>query len=209
MKQILLGITILISFQAFSQQDLQMSRLNNSCDTLVVKTSVWFNFGSGTTCPQLASYEVSSNSDTMELKLYYNVSGFWPQVGCEKVDTITSIILPNVTVLKGIAYSLSNNDSIITSTAQIEICSQTGVETIFNGFSYMMFPNPFSSHVNINYVGNEQITIEIYDFLSHKIISKTFTNNTSINTDQLSEGIYFYKLINEKGLIKSGKIIKE
>ena len=73
----------------------------------------------------------------------------------------------------------------------------------------MMFPNPFSSHLNINYVGNEQITIEIYDFLSHKIISKTFTNNTSINTDQLSEGIYFYKLINEKGLIKSGKIIKE
>lgn len=209
MKQILLCITILISFQSFSQQDLQMSRLNISCDTLVVKTSVGFNFGYGTTCPQLASYEVSSNSDTMELKLYYDVSGFWPQVGCEKVDTITTIILPNVTVLKGIAYSLSNNDSIITSTAQIEICSQTGVETIFNGFSYMMFPNPFSSHVNINYAGNEQITIEIYDFLSHKIISKTFTNNTSINTDQLSEGIYFYKLINEKGLIKSGKIIKE
>ena len=145
----------------------------------------------------------------MELKLYYNVSGAWPQVGCEKTDTITSIILPNVTVLKGIAYSLNNNDSIITSTAHIEICSQAEVETIFNGFSYMMFPNPFSSHLNINYVGNEQITIEIYDFLSHKIISKTFTNNTSINTDQLSEGIYFYKLINEKGLIKSGKIIKE
>jgi hypothetical protein len=209
MKQILLYITILISFQAFSQQNLQLSRLNNSCDTLVVRTSVWFSFGYGTSCPQLSSYEVSSNADTMELNLYYDVSGFWPQVGCGKIDTITSIILPNVTVLKGIAYSISNNDSLITSTAQMEICSQTGVETIFNGFSYVMFPNPFSSQININYGSNEQIRIEIYDFLSHNIISQVFTNNTSINTDQLSAGIYFYKLSNEKGLIKSGKIIKE
>ena len=147
MKQILLGFfsLILISNKVISQQNLQVTRLNNSCDTLLVRTSVWFSFGFQSTCPQLANYETFSNSDTMELKLYYNVSGAWPQVGCEKLDTIISKILPNVSILKCVAYSVNNNDTAVESTTQMQICSLTGIEKINNDSFSLIFPNPFST----------------------------------------------------------------
>ena len=212
MKQILLGFfsLILISNKVISQQNLQVTRLNNSCDTLLVRTSVWFSFGFQSTCPQLANYETFSNSDTMELKLYYNVSGAWPQVGCEKLDTIISKILPNVSILKCVAYSVNNNDTAVESTTQMQICSLTGIEKINNDSFSLIFPNPFSNQLNIQYTGNEQTTISIYDFLGQQIIiRKKFTNTTVINLEQLAEGIYFYEIRNEKGLIKNGKVLKQ
>lgn len=77
MRQILLTFfcLILLSSKTFSQQNLQLTRLNNSCDTLVVKTLVWFPFGSQSACPQLSYFETVGNSDTMELKLFYDVRG--------------------------------------------------------------------------------------------------------------------------------------
>ena len=212
MKEILLGFfsLIFISNKVISQQNLQVTRLNNSCDTLVVRTSVWFSFGFQSTCPQLANYETVSNSDTMELNLYYNVSGAWPQVGCEKLDTIISKILPNVSILKCVAYSVNNNDTAVESSTQIQICSLTGIEKINNDSFSLIFPNPFSNQLNIQYTGNEQTTISIYDFLGQQIIiRKKITNTTAINTEQLAEGIYFYELRNEKGIIKNGKVLKQ
>ena len=212
MKQILIGFfsLILISNKVISQQNLQVTRLNNSCDTLVVRTSVWFSFGFQSTCPQLANYETVSNSDTMELNLYYNVSGAWPQVGCEKLDTIISKILPNVSILKCVAYSVNDNDTAFESSTQIQICSLTGIEKINNDSFSLIFPNPFSTQLNVQYIGNEQTTISIYDFVGQQIIiSKKFTNTTAINVEQLAEGIYFYEIRNEKGLIKNGKVLKQ
>lgn len=212
MKQILLSFfsLILISNKVISQQNLQVTRLNNSCDTLVVRTSVWFSFGFQSTCPQLANYETVSNSDTMELNLYYNVSGAWPQVGCEKLDTIISKILPNVSILKCVAYSVNDNDTAFESSTQIQICSLTGIEKINNDSFSLIFPNPFSTQLNVQYIGNEQTTISIYDFVGQQtIIRKKFTNTTVINLEQLAEGIYFYEIRNEKGLIKNGKVLKQ
>lgn len=212
MKQILIGFfsLILISNKVISQQNLQVTRLNNSCDTLVVRTSVWFSFGCQSTCPQLANYETVSNSDTMELNLYYNVSGAWPQVGCEKLDTIISKILPNVSILKCVAYSVNNNDTAVESSTRIQICSLTGIEKINNDSFSLIFPNPFSNQLNVQYIGSEQTTISIYDFVGQQtIIRKKFTNTTVINLEQLAEGIYFYEIRNEKGLIKNGKVLKQ
>ena len=211
MRPHLLSLLILItaSTQAYSQENLQMQRLNISCDTLVVQTSVSFSYGYGTSCPQLEYYETSSNSDTMVLKLYYNVSGFWPQVGCGQIDTITTLILPSSTVLKGVAFAMSEMDTTVTSTAQIELCNTSGIESSNSYELNTIAPNPFTSELKIYSKLNEQSILFIYDCFGQLVIRKTCTNNNSIDTEQLAKGIYFYELCNEKGVLSNGKIVKE
>jgi hypothetical protein len=199
---------ILLSNKSYSQQNLQITRLNNSCDTLVVKTWVWFSFGYQSTCPQLSYFETVSNSDTMELKLFYNVSGAWPQVECERTDTITSVIPSNMTVLRCIAYSINDNDTTIESTMQMPICSPTGIESIDNYSFYSLFPNPFSTQLNFQLSDSEQTTVTLYDFFGRQIMQQKVSNSAIIITEQLPSGIYIYELRNDKGTFKNGKIIK-
>lgn len=185
-----------------------MTKLDNSCDTLVVQTQVWFSFGYDSTCPQLSHYVTYSNSDTMELKLYYNISGAWPQVVCERTDTITTVMLPNVTILKGVAFSIFENDTTIASTTQIQTCSPTGVESFNNDYFSLIFPNPFSTQLNFQVADNMQTTVFLFDLLGHEILQQKFTNSTTIIIDQLASGAYIYQLQNDKGVVKNGKIVK-
>jgi regulatory protein YycH of two-component signal transduction system YycFG len=145
----------------------------------------------------------------MELKLFYNISGAWPQVSCERIDTITSVILPNTTVLKGIAYSINYNDTTIESTKQIPACSLTGIESLDNSSFFKLYPNPFSTQINFQFTDNLPAKIILYDFLGQQILQKTFTNSTTINTEQLANGIYFYELLNDKRIVKTGKVVKQ
>jgi hypothetical protein len=200
---------ILISQQCVAQDNLQLQRLNDSCDTLVLQTSVSFSWGYGTTCPQLEYYETSGNSDTMELKLYYNVSGFWPQVGCGQIDTITTLILPNVVFLKGIAFALSEIDTTATSSAQIELCSTSGIETLNSDELFAIAPNPFTSELRINCKSNEQFVLSIYTSFGHKVMCREISTSDLIYTEGLAKGLYFYQLSDEKGILSSGKIVKE
>ncbi len=211
MKHYLIGIfsLILVSKQCVAQYNLQLQRLNDSCDTVVLQTSVSFSWGEIATCPQLEYYETSGNSDTMELNLYYNVSGFWPQQGCVQIDTITTLILPNVAVLKGIAFALSEIDTTATSSTQIELCSTSGIETLNSNELYAITPNPFTSELRINYKSNEQLALSIYTSFGHKIMYREISPSDLIPTEELSKGLYFYELSDEKGILSSGKIVKE
>ena len=211
MKHYIIGIfsLILVSQQCVAQENLQLQRLNDSCDTLVLQTSVSFSWGEIATCPQLEYYMISGNTDTMELKLYYNVSGFWPAQGCVQIDTITTLILPNVVVLKGIAFALSEIDTLATSSAQIELCSTSGIETLNSDELSAIAPNPFTSELRINYKSNEQLALSIYTSSGHKIMCREISPSDLIATEELAKGLYFYELSDEKGILSSGKIVKE
>jgi hypothetical protein len=161
------------------------------------------------TCPQLAYYETSGNSDPMELTLYYNVSGFWPQQGCIQIDTITTLILPNTTVLKGIAFALSDIDTTATSSTQIELCTTSGIETLHSDKSYVIAPNPFTSELRINCKSSEQLALSIYNHLGHKILCRKISTSDLIDTVHFAKGLYFYELHDEKGIISIGKLVKE
>jgi hypothetical protein len=211
MKHRLIGILglILLSLQCLAQDNLQLQRLNTSCDTVVLQTSVSFTFGYGTTCPHLEYYETIGNSDTLELRLYYNVSGFWPQVGCVQTDTITTFVLPNTTVLKGITFAISEIDTNATSFTQIELCNTSGIETLHSDKSYVIAPNPFTSELRIHCKSNEQLALSIYNNLGHKIICREISTSDLIDTVNLAKGLYFYELCDDKGILSSGKLVKE
>lgn len=49
----------------------------------------------------------------------------------------------------------------------------------------------------------------VYDILSRKLLSQEFTGNADIDIERLSRGIYLYQIINDKGMVKNGKIVKE
>lgn len=211
MKHHLIGLLslILVSLQCLAQDNLQIQRLNVSCDTVVLQTSVSFSYGYGTSCPQLAYYETSTNSDTMELRVYYNVSGFWPQVGCGQIDTITTFVIPNAAVLKGIAFALSEIDTTATSSTQIELCTTSGIETLHSNKSYVIGPNPFTSELRINCKSSGQLALSIFNNLGHKILCREISPSDLIDTADLAKGLYFYELHDEKGILSIGKLVKE
>jgi len=71
------------------------------------------------------------------------------------------------------------------------------------------FPNPFSNQLTVSLAHKEPTTISIYNFLGQQVLQQTFTNSTTINTEQLANGIYIYNLNNDKGVASNGRILKQ
>lgn len=104
--------------------------------------------------------------------------------------------------------SICKTDTI-TKTIYIDVCV-TGVnETILEKEDVKIYPNPFSNQVSVVFINNERSTLSLYNFIGQQILQQTFVNSTTLNTQQLADGIYFYELHNEKGLISNGKIIRQ
>lgn len=84
----------------------------------------------------------------------------------------------------------------------------TGIEDTNNN-SFRVYPNPFVDQFTVTTLNNDRMTIIVYDLLSQQIIKENFYNTTSISTEQLPGGIYFYELRDSNQQIASGKIIKK
>lgn len=72
-----------------------------------------------------------------------------------------------------------------------------------------LFPNPFTTQLTFSLTNNEQTTVSLYNLFGQQILRQTFTNSTTLNTEQLISGIYFYELRNHKGVVKTGKVVRE
>ena len=79
----------------------------------------------------------------------------------------------------------------------------------FQNADYLVSPNPVLNELNIKTNSNELSEIIFYDMASRKLLQQTFFNSTTINTQQLSKGIYFYEIKNKGSVIKKGKVVKE
>lgn len=88
-------------------------------------------------------------------------------------------------------------------------CSFTGENEAYLIKEIHLFPNPISDHLNISASNNEELEIILYDINLTKLIQQTFNNSISLNTSQLNNGIYIYKLRNKNGTLKEGKVIKQ
>lgn len=77
---------------------------------------------------------------------------------------------------------------------------------------YSVYPNPFTDKLNTTLKTNEPLQLNLYDITSREILTQTFTNTTTINTEQLAKGIYIYEVRNPGApgeVIKKGKVVKE
>jgi carboxypeptidase T len=61
-----------------------------------------------------------------------------------------------------------------------------------------VYPNPATDFVNINIGDNNEMDMELYNYLGSMIYSKKITNSlTNINFKNYSKGVYFIRLFNE------------
>lgn len=105
----------------------------------------------------------------------------------------------------GIGSSTSQNSPQLVT----NLCSITGINETTVSSVAKVFPNPFSNQLTFTSSDNEIMKLILYDIFSRQILQLTITNSTTINTEQLTDGIYFYELRNDKGTIKNGKILKQ
>ena len=89
-------------------------------------------------------------------------------------------------------------------------CNQSeGIKENIIQLDISIYPNPLADKLNINCNDYEPKEIILYDLSSRKLLQQTFTNSTTINTEQLAKGMYLYTVRNRNGITKNGKVIKQ
>lgn len=90
-------------------------------------------------------------------------------------------------------------------------CNALSVEELIKNIEISVYPNPANNQVSFSiedYFGNKELKIEIYDYTGKNIYTIPIIKSlTSINTESLNSGIYFYR-VSEKGkTLKSNKFL--
>jgi hypothetical protein len=72
----------------------------------------------------------------------------------------------------------------------------------------VVYPNPTNEYIYVSFpYGIENAEITLYNSIGQKISEKDLNSSNLISMDNLTSGVYFYK-IESNSLIQSGKIIK-
>ncbi|MDT8412257.1 MAG: ice-binding family protein [Vicingaceae bacterium] len=109
--------------------------------------------------------------------------------------------------------SLTTN--AINSAANIVLgnCNVVSINEINENTSVTIYPNPFTNSTTItldNMDNFNKVELRLYTILGEEIMSTNITStSTTINTSKLSSGVYFYKVIGDNQIIKSGKLISQ
>lgn len=89
----------------------------------------------------------------------------------------------------------------------------TGVEEkeYIPSSNFRVYPNPFKEELNLLKVNNfENYTFLLFDAFGRKVKTINWTeDNQKVSTDGLPPGVYVYQLVDVKGRMGSGKIIKQ
>ncbi|MBA3664530.1 MAG: T9SS type A sorting domain-containing protein [Bacteroidetes bacterium] len=80
------------------------------------------------------------------------------------------------------------------------------------GVSINVYPNPFSTQVNITVESESGIlsnlAVEVYDVLGNSVLKRDFNENkTILSRENLKEGIYFYKVYNTNTIVGTGRLL--
>ncbi len=86
--------------------------------------------------------------------------------------------------------------------------STVGLNELTNGDSFEVYPNPANDVINFKFANAIERKIELFDAIGNLItVNETNSNNFSLSTISLSNGIYFAKIIYPNSLSVTKKII--
>ncbi len=74
--------------------------------------------------------------------------------------------------------------------------------------STSLYPNPAASTFVIKISKEEVAEVRLYAITSRKLLLNSFTGSTTLNIENLAEGIYLYDIKIKDGLLKNGKVVK-
>ena len=83
--------------------------------------------------------------------------------------------------------------------------------SITNEDMVSVYPNPAVNTININYSNFENSTITIFDMLGQKHNDEIslLKENTELNIENLSQGLYFFQIRNKNRTLKAIRFVKE
>ncbi len=106
--------------------------------------------------------------------------------------------------------------SAITATIPSGCSNQTGINSLNAGNTakaVTIYPNPFTTSINIIINAALQINkaeLRIYNVMGTEVMNKMITKqSTTLETNNLPSGIYFYKFMDNDNIIQSGKLISK
>ena len=87
--------------------------------------------------------------------------------------------------------------------------STVGVKEIIANNEIKIYPNPASTELYIETTSLEKLTVQLFDMTGKEVLGDIyFTHSTNINTQTLSEGIYFVRITDANGaMVKTQKIL--
>ena len=158
--------------------------------------------------PQL----VNSNPAYPDTLNWYQVTGNYIATGGESYmvignfdnDANTQFVQVNPS---GFDYAIVYIDDVSLTPCNPNSIEESGNEIL------AVYPNPFSDQLTLSFAPDAELTVELYDICSHRISQSDFVGTTTLVTESLARGIYFYEVKVKNGpdnsrVIKKGKIVK-
>ncbi|MGB3949376.1 MAG: T9SS type A sorting domain-containing protein [Bacteroidia bacterium] len=139
---------------------------------------------------------------------------------------LNGIAIPGATAQSYLATQNGNYTVMVTNSAgctatspPFPIISFLGIDKLNGGHEVVIYPNPFSTSATIEIKGaiaSGDVTMVVMDMIGRELktislshnASSTNTQNTvqfTIERNDLANGMYFYKLVNNKDVIAGGK----
>jgi hypothetical protein len=74
---------------------------------------------------------------------------------------------------------------------------------------FTVYPNPAVEQVNFSWKGNyESLSLQIYQITGARVTEQTVYSGKPVSISKLENGVYFFKLLNGKQMVHTGKMIK-
>ena len=109
-------------------------------------------------------------------------------------------------------YSVTITDMLACQTTQtVCVGFATGLQSLTKTTGISIFPNPTNGLVTVEVsTALVNATFEVYDALGKLVVKESLIkNNSAVDISKLQEGVYLFKLLNDKSVVKTGKLIKQ
>ncbi|MES2679310.1 MAG: choice-of-anchor J domain-containing protein [Bacteroidota bacterium] len=116
-------------------------------------------------------------------------------VGNNSISSILTVVTPSASSIVNYVVVGTGTNGCSTSTTisrTIDLC--TGIETVETDNRISVYPNPFNSEIKVAGVNGR---IEIYNALGQLVSKEMINNTTTVNTTELSKGVYILKAYSE------------
>ncbi len=148
-----------------------------------------------------------------------DANGYYEFSGLSSGDYVVKMDIPGLETDSLYSLTLAADDTVM---AEMNYCvdsliytckSGTGVQSIQKkNESLHIFPNPFDEFVKVLLPdGNAMYALQVYDLLGNQVLAKSNLSAGvfELNTADVQSGIYFVKVVSDKGLISESKLMKK
>jgi hypothetical protein len=150
------------------------------------------------------------------IKIWSGVAGSWqdPTIVAVVKQSNTLLYTDNTVTAGSQHYFLAeivqnDGDRIITSPIWYKGLAPIGLKENEKNFSFVMFPNPVNSKLNISIDTNDDYTVEIADVTGKMVFSHKYSEpNITLSTSSFEKGFYFIAL-KSGGFVKTQRLIIE